>query len=438
MDKSLGMDTSRTYTALIVDDEEGVRILLQRVLAHAGISADTAGNGVAASRALEQKRYDALISDLRMPNKHGHQLISEILEAPFPPLVFVITGIPEPRLALDLFQRGVQSIDYKPLHYEAFAAKVRGMLLRSESLAAQPAASTAIAAPVDKASHAARVLHGELASVTAAFEDAVRKLKEQQASLEEGFLGSLRMLTGLVSQIGNATSIHANRVERMAAYMGEQAGLDTQALRNLKMAALLHEIGQFSMPDSIRREAPWNLAADLRAHYEMYPAIGATLLSEIRGTEEIVQLVESHTENFDGSGFPRRLAGEQIPLGARILRIADAYDTYRMFLNTSQESDEPRQRLAEDHRKGHFDPALFKHALAYIATLLAEQDGRQTREVSADQLRPGMELAERVYDADGRYLARQGAILTPQLIEHLRRLVGTQRIHVIVSDRAAT
>jgi response regulator RpfG family c-di-GMP phosphodiesterase len=430
-----GVDIPHTYTALVVDDEEGVRILLQRVLKHAGILTETAGDGVAASRALEQKRFDVLVCDLRMPNKHGHQLISEVLDTPFPPLIFVITGIPEPRLALDLFQRGVQGIDYKPLHYEAFAAKVRGMLLHRERLAKSPHPGAPGSSPVDQASQAVRALHGELASTTAALEKAVQKLKEQQATLEEGFLGSLRMLTGLVSQISNATSIHASRVERMAAYIGEQAGLDVEALRSLKMAALLHEIGQFSMPDSIRREAPWNLAADLWAHYKMYPTIGATLLSEIRGTEDIVQLVEAHAENYDGSGFPRKLVGDDIPLGARILRIADAYDTYRMFLDNTEESDEARQRLAEDHRKGLLDPALFKHALTYIATLQAEQDGRQTCQLLVDQLQPGMELAERVYDDDGRYLARQGAILTPPLIEHLRRLVRGKGIQVIVSER---
>jgi len=108
-------------------------------------------------------------------------------------------------------------------------------------------------------------------------------------------------------------------------------GLEPQAERILKVASLLHEIGQFGMPDTLRDKAAWRLPKDIREQYEKCPAIGAALLGEMPGTDEIVRLVECHAENFDGSGFPNKLSGDAIPIGARIIRLADAYDTYLMF-----------------------------------------------------------------------------------------------------------
>jgi DNA-binding response OmpR family regulator len=112
------------YRALVVDDEEALRKLAIRALQREGFSCDSAANGLEAEKLIQSNRYDAVITDLRMPERHGHALASELLQAKDRPVVIVLTGIVEPKLAKDLTARGVDCIEFKPVNYALFAAKV--------------------------------------------------------------------------------------------------------------------------------------------------------------------------------------------------------------------------------------------------------------------------------------------------------------------------
>lgn len=116
------------YRALVVDDEPAVRNLAIRALQREGISCDAAADGVEAEQMLPGGRYDVIVTDLRMPNKNGHALASDILLMPNRPLVVILTGVLEPKIAKDMTMRGVDCIEFKPVQYPLFAAKVRGLV----------------------------------------------------------------------------------------------------------------------------------------------------------------------------------------------------------------------------------------------------------------------------------------------------------------------
>jgi HD-like signal output (HDOD) protein/CheY-like chemotaxis protein len=122
--------------ALVVDDEPLIRGLTIRALSQEGFTCDVAVDGLHAHNALEAGRYDVVITDLRMPNRHGHALATEILATANRPLLIVLTGMLEPRLAKDLIARGVDLVEFKPVHFPLFAAKVRGLLNRRKAEAA--------------------------------------------------------------------------------------------------------------------------------------------------------------------------------------------------------------------------------------------------------------------------------------------------------------
>ncbi|MFP4499383.1 MAG: response regulator [Candidatus Hydrogenedentota bacterium] len=100
----------KNWQALVVEDMPEERELIRRALEKYDIETDVAADGVVANNRRRVKRYDIVISDLRMPRKHGHQLIHEILSEQNPPLVLAVTGIVEPRLILDLMRRGLQNL----------------------------------------------------------------------------------------------------------------------------------------------------------------------------------------------------------------------------------------------------------------------------------------------------------------------------------------
>ena len=117
------------YRALVVDDDEDIRVVLSRSLRRFDVSADAAMDGVMATNMLRLKRYDALITYLKMPRKHGQSLIMETLAGKNAPVIIAITGVAEPRLTLDLISRGVVDVVQKPFDCELLAAKVKGHLV---------------------------------------------------------------------------------------------------------------------------------------------------------------------------------------------------------------------------------------------------------------------------------------------------------------------
>lgn len=127
------------YAALIVDDEPAVRQLTLTALRQRCFACDEAEDGDQAMERVRQKKYDVIITDLRMPRRHGHSFVQEVLEAPAPrPLLIVVTGIAEPRLALDLIARGVDDILLKPVDFKVLAAKIEALCKRRAAGSAPP------------------------------------------------------------------------------------------------------------------------------------------------------------------------------------------------------------------------------------------------------------------------------------------------------------
>ncbi|MBI3117466.1 MAG: response regulator, partial [Candidatus Hydrogenedentes bacterium] len=246
----------RQFRALVVDDSPEDRTLISRALQHEGFVCEVANDGVMAENLLKSKVYDVVVTDLRMPRKHGHQLVVELLEQRNPPVIFVVTGLSEPKLVSDLLERGVADVVQKPLSYPTLAAKIKVLLKKKAGLpaGAESSAANRVASSIHST---AENLRQQLSLVTSSFQETIDQLETQRQQLEAGFLYSLRVLSNLIS--GQGKQSHVGRVEAMAECIGRQAGLEEGRMRHLKFAALLHDIGQFGMPDKLRNRPPWML-----------------------------------------------------------------------------------------------------------------------------------------------------------------------------------
>ena len=137
---------NQRFSALVVDDEPALRRLTVSALSRCNISCDEAGDGDEAGSLISRRKYDVVVTDLRMPKRNGHALAVELLSAgPDRPLVVILTGILEPRLAQDLIARGVDEVEFKPVNFSLFGAKIRA---RCERRSGQPVPCTeAVASP---------------------------------------------------------------------------------------------------------------------------------------------------------------------------------------------------------------------------------------------------------------------------------------------------
>lgn len=120
--------SSSPFQVLVVDDEASVRELTIRALDRAGFECAPAINGEQALKMLEMKDYNAVVTDLRMPNLHGHGLAVALLARHQRPLIYVVTGVVEPKLAKDLLSRGIDDIFFKPVDHSMLAVKIAARL----------------------------------------------------------------------------------------------------------------------------------------------------------------------------------------------------------------------------------------------------------------------------------------------------------------------
>jgi len=171
------------YRTLVVDDEPQVRDLTQRALAQCQLQCDLAGDGDEAMRMFNQAPYDAVITDLKMPKRHGHSLATELLSRPKPPKLFVVTGLADARIVRDLVARGAEDVLHKPVNFDVLAMKVLALSEknRREAEAAKPVASRTSTAEVQTQKLA--VIERSLVELTTIFEDALRDLMREDVEL---------------------------------------------------------------------------------------------------------------------------------------------------------------------------------------------------------------------------------------------------------------
>lgn len=170
----------------------------------------------------------------------------------------------------------------------------------------------------------------------------------------------VRALTSAIDAKDPYTCGHSDRVARLAVRLAQQMGLDNETLNLLYMAGLLHDVGKIGIDDSVLRK-PGRLTDDEYEHIKLHPELGCNILSGLKQLEAVLPVVLHHHEQWDGNGYPHKLAGETIPKLARITAVADAYDA--MSSDRPYRKGMPEDRVNEIFREGsgtQWDPEVIE------------------------------------------------------------------------------
>ncbi len=187
--------------------------------------------------------------------------------------------------------------------------------------------------------------------------DAIHRARLHE-SLEESFIQTILALAKAIDAHDSYTSGHSERMAEMAVAVAQAMGLSSEEQEALRFAARLHDIGKIGVPDAILRK-PSPLTAEEWTLMRQHPVIGAQILMRVQRLQKVALIVRHHQEKFDGSGYPDGLAGEAIPLGARILSVVDAYSAmiddrvYRKGYSPAQARGELKNSAGEK-----FDPQV--------------------------------------------------------------------------------
>ena len=204
----------------------------------------------------------------------------------------------------------------------------------------------------------------ELDALTTAFNDLMRGLSAAEAETRSAYLGAIRALAAALDARDPYTAGHSERVSTLSVMMGRMMGLDSKELEVLRLGALLHDIGKIGVTDDIlRKKGP--LTTEEFEQIKRHPALGARILRQVPFLAPHLPIVELHHERPDGHGYPFGLRGEDIPLDARIVHVADAFDamTSARAYRAARPASVAFAEL-ERHSGTQFDPACVEALLA--------------------------------------------------------------------------
>jgi putative nucleotidyltransferase with HDIG domain len=307
---------------LVVDDEPGVRRSLVRMLQAQGFHCHEAGSGVEALALLDQIGDTPLVvSDMRMPELDGIGFLEAVRNRYPDTSVIMLTGLSETTTAVDCLHMGAADFLLKPISMSELQARVARALEKR-----------------------ALVLQNRYYQ-----ENLERQVREQAQRIQELFLQGVQMLARALEAKDAYTRGHSIRVSRYAVATARGMGFAGVPLDGIRLGGELHDIGKIGTREALLHK-PGSLTDDEFRQISEHPILGERMLYPLaRESPDVLRIVRSHHERLDGRGFPDGLRGERIPIEARIVAVADAFDamtTRRPY----RESRPPEQAMAELRR----------------------------------------------------------------------------------------
>jgi putative two-component system response regulator len=301
---------------LVVEDNKNVRDAITKSLQIENYQVHPAKNGEEALKFLQMYTPDLILSDIYMPKINGIELFSQVrnnMHLKAIPFVFLM-GETREDITLTIRDLGVEDWITKPIDTKRLIGTINTRLLRAAEV---------------------KIAH-----------------------IDQAYLETVEVLANAVEGRDRYTRGHIERVTTYALWMAEELRWPSENIRILQFGSRLHDIGKVIVPDQILNK-PGQLNAEEWDLMKKHPIAGAKIIQKISHLEEAIPYVLHHHEKWSGDGYPHGLNGREIPLGARILALADVYDamtTLRPY-RPARSRDVVLKLIAEDSGK-HFDPDL--------------------------------------------------------------------------------
>lgn len=402
------------WTLLAVDDEPNILAALRRLFRPTGWRVLTADHAQEALELLAAEPVDAVLSDMRMPGMNGVQLLERVSVGWPGTARLLLTGEADLGSTIAAINRGrLHRYVTKPWNDDELVLTLRQVAEGQRLEADKRALELLTRAQNDELKALNSGLEARVASRTLELATANDRLKRN-------YLTSIKAFTALIELRGSAHVGHGRQVADLARRIAQAMALDADATRDLPIAALLHDIGHIGLSDAVLARPLNRLEGSELLRYRLHPVLGEQALLASDDMQGVAPLIRSHHERWDGQGFPDGLRGAAIPLGARILAVADAFEDLRSGRIDGQALTPLDARgTVLAGRGSQFDPAVVD-AFASLFSSAPPREGLPALCLHTAELRAGYTLAQDFVSPEGVLLLSAGQRLDDDLIGRIR------------------
>jgi response regulator RpfG family c-di-GMP phosphodiesterase len=342
------------HTVLFVDDEVNILKALQRLLRNEPMNVLTAPRPEQALELLEREDAQVVVTDQRMPDMSGVDMLSLIRERNPNIVRMMLTGYTEMNIAVEAINRGeIFRLITKPWNDDELKATLRQAFDHYD-----------LKREIKRLNQVTREQNFKLQDMNKNLEAKVRErtrqLAEKNDELRTGYVQTVRALAEAIDAKDAYTRGHSERVGVYASRIARQLGMRKEMIERVYISGILHDVGKIGVPDAIITK-PARLTPEEYEEIKKHPEIGARILEPVEFLADVVPCVRHHHEWFDGSecGYPYGLRGEQIPLPSRIILVADTVEA--MSSNRPYRNGLPLDVVVRELHKysgSQFDPEV--------------------------------------------------------------------------------
>lgn len=405
--------SAHTWVVLCVDDEPNILSALRRLLRPSGYRVLVAESGAEGLELMASEQVDLVISDMRMPNMDGAAFLATV-KAGWPDVVrILLTGYADMASTIDAINRGeIFRYVTKPWVDSDMLLTLRQGLERK----ALEADKRRLEALTQQQNETLRQLNESLEVKVQARTAELQKANER---LKNSFLNSIKIFSSLIELRHPALAGHSRRVAAMGRSLALKVGMDAKAAQEVFLAGLLHDIGKIGFPDKLLAKPVRTMAFDELQVYNKHPLAGVHALMAFDELGTAARMIRHHHERYDGQGFPDGARGNDIPLGARVLAVANDFDSLQIGTFSAQQfTPKEAKQIMEKDRGKRYDP-LVLDALFELTGAPPAPPLREVR-LRLSELKPGMVLTRDFVSREGALLLGADHKLDAKLIEKMQ------------------
>lgn len=409
---------------LFVDDEENVLKSLKRLFLDTDIEILTALSGKEGLNLLKAGEVSVIVSDQRMPEMGGVEFLEKAAKISPDSVRILLTGYADIEAVVNAINKsGVYRYITKPWNDNDLMIAVLNAAERYSLIKENRRLTELTKKQNEELKKWSSELEVYVQQQTIDLTKQNRELKRLNEKLTKNFREFISAFYNVMELRNKIVYTHSNNVSTLVSYIVFSMGLSEADAETIVAAAQLHDIGRLGIPDVQLLKNVDEFTAREREEYMNHPIIGQTALDCIDDLRPVGVLIRHHHEWYNGDGFPDKLRGEKIPLGARIIALADKFERL-IGINPGVQAKESALKRIKGLLGSQFDPALFKFLAAAVQEMIlpsAHEAGQVEVEVKADDLVSGLVLSRDIRSGTGLLLLTKGSVLNEKNMETLKR-----------------